>query len=83
MCLMAVTACLASVWQSDDANQRVHQHLTARQPGAICQCGGEELCTHLPLVIIDTGGVEIRVRSPRSETLWARRSIPWPKTGGI
>ncbi|HIS01304.1 MAG TPA: CotH kinase family protein [Candidatus Excrementavichristensenella intestinipullorum] len=59
MCLMAVTACLASVWQSDDANQRVHQHLTARQPGAICQCGGEELCTHLPLVIIDTGGVEI------------------------
>lgn len=38
---------------------RVHQHLTARQPDAGCTCDGKELCTHLPLVLIETGGKEI------------------------
>lgn len=34
---------------------RIHQHLTARGDTG-CGCGGTELCTHLPLVIIDTEG---------------------------
>ena len=37
----------------------MHQHLTARQPDAGCDCDGSELCTHLPLVMIDTGGEAI------------------------
>lgn len=37
---------------------RIHQHLTAR-PDTGCDCGGGQLCTHLPLVIIDTGGQTI------------------------
>lgn len=54
---------VASVWaialEPETVTQRVHQHLTARQPDAGCDCDGSELCTHLPLVIIDTGGQEI------------------------
>ena len=38
---------------------RVHQHLSARQPDEGCDCGGSELCTHLPLVVIETGGQTI------------------------
>ena len=34
---------------------RVHQHLTSRGPDEGCDCDGSELCTHLPLVILDTG----------------------------
>ena len=34
--------------------RRIHQHQTARQPDEGCDCAGEELCTHLPLVIIHT-----------------------------
>lgn len=56
MLLFAFAATAAS---SDSPKHRVHQHLTARQPGAGCDCDGSELCTHLPLLIIDTGGVEI------------------------
>ncbi len=41
-------------------NRRVHQHLVNREKG-ICtrEHAKGELCTHLPLVVIDTGGVEI------------------------
>lgn len=38
---------------------RVHQHLTSRGPDEGCDCDGSELCTHLPLVILDTGGQKI------------------------
>ena len=37
---------------------RIHQHLTARA-STDCACGGEQLCSHLPLVVIDTGGQRI------------------------
>ncbi len=37
---------------------RVHQHLTARRDTG-CECSGGQLCTHLPLIMIDTGGQEI------------------------
>ena len=43
----------------ESPERRVHQHLTSRQPDAGCDCDGSELCTHLPLVIIDTAGTDI------------------------
>ena len=57
--LMVLAAMAASALDEENPNHRVHQHLTARQPDAGCSCDGSELCTHLPLVVIDTGGVEI------------------------
>lgn len=43
-----------------DENDRVHQHLVYEEK-AVCtkDHAPGELCTHLPLVVIDTGGVEI------------------------
>lgn len=55
--LLAVFAAIAV--GGDSPKHRVHQHLTARGPDAGCSCNGSELCTHLPLLIIDTGGAEI------------------------
>lgn len=57
--LMLLTVLLTSAWSDEGPANRVHQHLTARQPDAGCDCDGSELCTHLPLVLIDTGGQEI------------------------
>ncbi len=59
--LICVFCCtiVISAMDSDNANNRIHQHLTSRQPDAGCDCDGTELCTHLPLVVIDTGGEEI------------------------
>lgn len=59
MVLMLLTVAAATAAGSEEPTNRIHQHLTARQPDAGCDCDGSELCTHLPLVIIDTGGVEI------------------------
>lgn len=59
MALMLVTALGALALEPGNTTSRVHQHLTARQPDAGCDCDGSELCTHLPLIIIDTGGQEI------------------------
>ena len=56
---MILCALAAGTMDWDQGNHRIHQHLTARQPDAGCDCDGSELCTHLPLVIIDTGGEEI------------------------
>lgn len=57
----AVIACsvLLSSIATGDKNHRVHQHKEARQPEAGCNCSGDTLCTHLPLVVIDTNGEEI------------------------
>lgn len=44
---------------AETGETRVHQHLTARGPDEGCDCDGSELCTHLPLVLIDTGGAVI------------------------
>ena len=57
--LMLLTVLLTSAWSDEGPANRVHQHLTARQPDAGCDCDGSELCTHLPLVLIDTDGQEI------------------------
>lgn len=52
--LILVTAFAASRIDSNVPTTRIHQHLTARQPNAGCSCDGSELCTHLPLVVINT-----------------------------
>ena len=39
-------------------NDRYHQHLEAEAKKA-CQHEGDVFCTHLPVIVIDTGGVEI------------------------
>lgn len=57
--VMLFCALAATAFEAEEGPYRVHQHLTARQPDAGCDCDGTELCTHLPLVIIDTGGAEI------------------------
>lgn len=56
---MLVTTYAASLLDVDNPKNRIHQHLTARQPDMGCDCDGSELCTHLPLVIIETGGKDI------------------------
>ena len=57
--LMVVSVTALAFLDSGQALVRVHQHQTARQAGEGCDCDGTALCTHLPLVIIDTGGEEI------------------------
>ena len=57
--LILVCALAASVLEAEEGPARIHQHLSARGPDAGCGCDGAELCTHLPLVIIDTCGQEI------------------------
>lgn len=59
LAIMVTVAVAAAQVDSQSTTQRVHQHLTARQPDAGCSCDGSQLCTHLPLVLIDTGGQEI------------------------
>lgn len=54
--LMLVCSLAAVAFEQNADRPRVHQHLTARQPDAGCSCDGSQLCTHLPLVIIETGG---------------------------
>ena len=57
--LMLLCALTAAAWEAAEGPSRIHQHLTARGPDAGCGCSGTELCTHLPLVLIDTGGEAI------------------------
>ena len=57
--VMVLGALAASAADQETGSGRVHQHLTARGPDEGCDCAGTELCSHLPLVIIDTGGQEI------------------------
>lgn len=57
--LVLIAVFWANTVDQQSAENRVHQHLTSRQPDAGCDCDGTELCTHLPLVVIDTGGADI------------------------
>lgn len=57
--VMLFCALAASALETEEGPNRVHQHLTARGPDAGCDCDGTELCTHLPIIRIDTGGQEI------------------------
>lgn len=57
--LLLITAFVSTVLDSENPDKRIHQHMIARQPDAVCFCDGKELCTHLPLVMIETSGEEI------------------------
>ena len=57
--LMLACALAATAMEAKEGPYRIHQHLAARKPDAGCGCDGSELCTHLPLVLIETGGAEI------------------------
>lgn len=57
--VMLFCALAASALETEEGPTRVHQHLSSRGPDAGCDCDGTELCTHLPIIRIDTGGQEI------------------------
>lgn len=61
-CLLGIVASVALLAvlaaAKGEGAQRYHQHLEAQEKEA-CSHGDEVFCTHLPLVMIDTGGVEI------------------------
>ena len=64
-CVVVICLCLViPALIRDKSENRYHQHLEAlsKEP---CSHGDEIFCTHLPLVLIDTGGVEIPGRSIR------------------
>ena len=57
--LLGVIACgsvMPSIMKTE--NDRYHQHLEAEEKTA-CRHEGDVFCTHLPVIVIDTGGVEI------------------------
>ena len=57
--VMLASTAIATLADQETTTNRVHQHRTARQPDAGCDCGGSGLCTHLPLVLINTNGQTI------------------------
>ena len=57
--VMVLSVAVLSFYGTENPSHRIHQHQTARGPDAGCSCGGTELCTHLPLILIDTDGQEI------------------------
>ena len=59
LAVVLLCALLAAAVEAEEGPFRYHQHLEARGPDAGCDCDGTQLCTHLPLVIIDTGGQKI------------------------
>ena len=59
LAVVLLCALLAAAVEAEEGPFRYHQHLEARGPDEGCDCDGTQLCTHLPLVVIDTGGVEI------------------------
>ncbi len=56
--LLGTSVWFASKETGEEKAGRVHQHLDFRMDTG-CDCEGEELCSHLPLVVIDTRGQEI------------------------
>ena len=57
--VIVVAAFLGTAFSAESPNKRIHQHLESRGPSSMCSCDGDELCTHLPLIIIDTDGKTI------------------------
>lgn len=61
-CLVVLTIALIPSDESMDGSKgpRVHQHIEAQSvTKTACSHEDDVFCTHLPLVVIDTGGVEI------------------------
>ena len=73
--LMVLTALGASAAERGTGTARYHQHLSAQVPQEACACDGTELCTHLPILRIETGGQYIPgeiIRDPEdNETVLA------------
>ena len=70
--LMVFCALAAASLDRSSGTGRVHQHRSAQLPQEECGCDGEELCTHLPLIRITTGGQEIPgdiIRDPEDDDL--------------
>ena len=75
MLVVLFCALAASLADQETGTRRIHQHMTSRQPEAGCECDGTELCTHLPLVLIDTDGEEIPgERVNNSDTIFSTTS---------
>ena len=68
MAMAMLAAALFLPGKYEEQGKRIHQHLTARAEEG-CSCQGSLLCTHLPLVVIDTGGQEIPGK-PLEERDW-------------
>ena len=70
MMVMLVCVGFAASAEKDSETGRYHQHLSAGMPREACDCvGGYGLCTHLPIIRIDTGGQEIPgeiIRNPEN-----------------
>ena len=58
VCISVLLVSVITPLLLSDENERYHQHLEA-VPKAVCQHGENIFCSHLPLVKIDTDGVEI------------------------
>lgn len=57
--LVFIVAIYASNYSNEKTNKRVHQHLEDSKRVDNCNHQGEEFCTHLPLVVIDTQEKEV------------------------
>ena len=57
--VMLLSMAAFAYYDPDHPEARYQQHLEARGPDEGCDCGGTELCTHLPILRIETGGQEI------------------------
>ena len=65
--LMGITATIlvlaasfgASIIDKDNPTNRIHQHLEDRAEDGRCSCDKSGLCTHMPIISIDTLGQEI------------------------
>ena len=54
--IMMLSMAGLSYYSPDGTERRYHQHRDAQVPEEACTCDGSELCTHLPIIRIDTGG---------------------------
>lgn len=62
LCIAVIAAGLILPAMVKDDSYRYHQHIEDGQP-VVCEHDGGEFCTHLPLVLIETGGEEIPGRT--------------------
>ena len=54
--IMMLSMAGLSYYSPDGTERRYHQHRDAQVPEEACTCDDSELCTHLPIIRIDTGG---------------------------
>ena len=62
LCLAFVIVTVSLYFSRIEDKQRYHQHLMA-EPKAECSHTDDVFCTHLPLIQIDTGGIDIPGRA--------------------